>query len=179
MKLTKCFSVPFLFLTLLLTSCRFYSLSFDGASIDYRQTKTLSIANFINESGGGPPNMGQTFTEGLKEYFQRRTKLELVQRKGDLQFGGVLTDYNITPQAITSSGNSNVADRTGLMRLSISVQAIFTNTKNEEVNLDQTFSFYADYDPEATTLNTIEDDLVEEIFEQLYFDIFQASVAQW
>lgn len=175
MKLTRL--LPFLSFLLLLTGCGIYS--FDGASIDYNQTKTLSVANFINESGGGPPNMGQLFTEGLKEFFQRRTKLELVQKQGDLQFEGALTSYSVRPQAITSSGNSNEADGTGLMRLFIGVQVIFTNTKNEDDNLQQAFSFFADYDPETTTLNAVEDELVAEIFEQLYFDIFQASVAQW
>ena len=164
-------------LLLLTTACGIYS--FDGASIDYNQTKTLSIANFINESGSGPPNMGITFTEGLKDYFQRRTKLELIQRQGDLQFEGEIANYTVRPQAISSSGSSTVADGTGLMRLTISVALAFTNTKNEDVNLQQSFSFFADYDPETTTLNAVEDDLVEEIFEQLYFDIFQASVAQW
>ena len=164
-------------LLLLAVSCGIYTL--DGASIDYNQTKTLSISNFINESGGGPPNMSNTFTEGLKEYFQRRTKLELVQRQGDLQFDGEIGNYSVRPQAISSSGSSTEADGTGLMRLSITVQVIFTNTKDENVNLQQPFTFFADYDPSSTTLNAVEDDLVEEIFEQLYFDIFQASVAQW
>ncbi len=161
----------------LATSCGIYS--FNGASIDYNETKTISIANFINESGGGPPNMGNSFTEGLKEYFQRRTKLELVQKQGDIQFEGAISNYTVRPQSISSSGNSNQADGTGLMRLSISVQLVFTNTKKEEENLQQAFTFFSDYDPSNTTLNAVEDDLVVEIFEQLYFDIFQASVAQW
>ncbi|MFY0594391.1 LPS assembly lipoprotein LptE [Roseivirga sp.] len=175
MKSTKLNSL--LALLLLVTSCGIYSL--DGASIDYTQTKTLSISNFINESGGGPPNLSNTFTEGLKDYFQRRTKLELVQRQGDLQFEGEIANYTVRPQAISSSGSSTQADGTGLMRLTISVQLLFTNTKDENANLQQSFAFFADYDPSSTTLNAVEDDLVEEIFEQLYFDIFQASVAQW
>ena len=65
------------------------------------------------------------------------------------------------------------------MRLTIRVQVVFTNTKKEEENIQQSFTFFADYDPSTTTLNAVEDDLVEEIFDQLYFDIFQASVAQW
>jgi len=174
----KSIKLPLLLsLFILVASCGIYS--FDGASIDYDQTKTISIANFINESGGGPPNMANTFTEGLKDYFQRRTKLELVQRQGDLQFEGAIANYSVRPQAISSSGSNTQADGTGLMRLTISVQLVFTNTKKEEENLQQSFSFYSDYDPATTTLNAVEDDLVEEIFEQLYFDIFQASVAQW
>jgi len=161
----------------LTSACGVYS--FDGASIDYDLTKTMSISLFPNETAGGVPNMGQEFTEGLKEYFQRRTKLELVQRQGDLQLEGAISDYNVRPQAIRSSGSTTQADRTGLMRLTIMVKATFTNTKNEEENFDKTFSFFADYDPQTASLTDVEDQLVEEIFEQIYFDIYQASVAQW
>lgn len=176
MKLTKALAI----LTLLLfsvSSCGIYS--FDGASIDYTTTKTVSIANFINEIGSGPPNMAQTFTEGLKDYFQRRTKLEITQTQGDLQFEGGITDYRVAPQAISSSGSSTRADGTGLMRLTIVVAVIFTNTQDEEASFQRPFSFYADYDPSTTTLNAVEEDLVEEIFDALYFDIFQEAVARW
>lgn len=166
--LTLCF-LPF--------SCGVYK--FNGASINYNEIKTLSIANFVNSIGSGPPNMSQTFTEGLKEYFQTNTKLELIQSQGDLQFEGEINGYSVRPQAISSSGNNNQADGTSLMRVQISVSVLFTNTRKEEDNFDRAFSFYADYDPSTTTLTAVEDDLVNEIFEALYFDIFQASVAQW
>lgn len=166
-----------LLLALSLVGCGIYS--FSGTTIDYNTTKTVSIANFINEIGSGPPNMAQNFTEGLKDYFQRRTKLEIVQRQGDLQFEGGISDYRVAPQSISSSGNSNQADGTGLMRLTIVVQVVFTNTKNEDESYQRPFQFYADYDPAATTLNAVENDLVDEIFEAIYFDIFQAAVAQW
>ena len=123
--------------------------------------------------------MGLTFSEGLKDYFQRRTKLELVANKGDMQFDGIIANYVVRPQSVASSGNSNVADGTGLMRLQISVNVIFNNTKKEEDNFERSFQFFSDYDPSANSLNSIEGQLVEEIFEQIYFDIFQASVAQW
>lgn len=164
-------------LCLLPLSCGVYK--FNGASINYNVIKTLSIDNFVNSVGSGPPNMSQTFTEGLKEYFQTNTKLELVQSQGDLQFSGEINNYTVRPQAISSSGNNNQSDGTSLMRVQITVGVLFTNIRNEEDNFDKRFSFYSDYDPSTTTLNAIEDDLVNEIFEALYFDIFQASVAQW
>ena len=166
-----------LLFVLCLSGCGVYS--FVGTSIDYNEIKTLSIANFINEIGSGPPNMAQNFSEGLKDYFQRRTKLELIQRQGDLQFEGSISDYRVSPQAISSSGSSTRADGTGLMRLTIVVQVIFTNTVKEDDSFQRAFTFYADYDPASTTLNAVEDDLVEEIFEAIYFDIFQAAVAKW
>lgn len=162
---------------ILFAGCGAYS--FTGISIDYNVVKTLSVANFFNDSGGGPPNMSQTFTEELKEYFQRNSKLELVQQNGDLQFEGAIGGYSVRPQAIASSGSNTVSDQSSLMRLTILVEVVFTNTKSEEDSFKRNFSFYADYDPQTTTLNAVEGDLVEEIFDQIIFDIFQASVAQW
>ncbi|WP_420387190.1 LPS assembly lipoprotein LptE [Roseivirga sp.] len=175
MKSTK--ALVLLALLISLSGCGVYS--FSGTSIDYNQIKTLSIANFLNEIGSGPPNMAQNFTEGLKDYFQRRTKLELIQRQGDLQFEGSISDYRVNPQAISASGSSTRADGTGLMRLTIVVQVVFTNSVEEEASFQRPFTFYADYDPSTTTLNAVEEDLVQEIFDALYFDIFQAAVAQW
>ena len=166
-------------LLFVVNGCSNVSYSFSGTTIDYNTTKTISIANFINEIGSGPPNMAQTFTEGLTDYFQRRTKLQVVQNQGDLQFEGGISNYRVAPQAISSSGSSTRADGTGLMRLTITVQVVFNDTVNEEASFQRPFEFYADYDPSTTTLNAVEDDLVEEIFEALYFDIFQAAVAQW
>jgi hypothetical protein len=155
------------------------SYSFSGASINYNETKTLSITNFFNDSPGGLPNMGQLFTEELKEYFQRNTKLELIKANGDLQFEGAIVDYQVRPQAIISSGDRNQADQSGLMRVTIFVEVGFVNKAKETDNFQRRFSFYADYDPQSTTLNAVEATLVDEIFDQIIFDIFQASVAQW
>ena len=95
------------------------------------------------------------------------------------QFEGSIVDYQVRPQAIVSSGSRNVSDQSGLMRVTIFVEVGFTNQAKDTDNFQRRFSFYADYDPQATTLNAVESQLVEEIFDQIIFDIFQASVAQW
>tara|TARA_R110001592_G_scaffold74859_2_gene227075 strand:+ start:2958 stop:3491 length:534 start_codon:yes stop_codon:yes gene_type:complete len=177
MRLSKSLLLSLALLVSTLYACTY---GFSGASIDYNTTKTVSIANFFNDAvDGGLPNMGQTFTEDLKDYFQRNTKLELVPSKGDLQFEGAISRYNIAPQAVVSSGNQNVADRSGLMRLTIGVEVGYTNVNKEDTNFKRTFSFYADYDPQTTSLTTVEPELVSQIFKEIIFEIFQASVAQW
>ncbi|KOF03162.1 hypothetical protein OB69_07520 [Roseivirga seohaensis subsp. aquiponti] len=177
MKLSKSLILSIALLASTLFGCTY---GFSGASIDYNTTKTISIANFFNDAvDGGLPNMGQLFTEDMKDYFQRNTKLELVPSKGDLQFEGAISRYNISPQAVVSSGNQNVADRSGLMRLTIGVEVAFTNVNKEEENFKRTFSFYADYDPQTTSLTSVEPELVSQIFKEIIFEIFQASVAQW
>jgi hypothetical protein len=153
--------------------------SFTGTNIDYNLVKTFTVDNFFNDSGGGPANMAQTFTESLKEYYQRNTQLELVRSNGNLQFMGAITSYTITPQAAVSSGDPNLPDRAGTMRLTIRVEVEYINTTNEEENLKQSFSFFQDYDPRTSTLLDVENQLVEEIFKNIIQDIFTATVANW
>jgi hypothetical protein len=167
-----------IFPVLLLSGCKI-EYSFTGTTIDYNVTQTFSVDNFFNDSGGGPANLGQQFTEELKDYFQRNTQLELIRNNGDLQFFGSITRYTITPQATVSSQNPNTPDRAGQMRLTIAVQVDYTNLTNEEENLNQTFSFYQDYDPRTTSLLQVETELIEVIFENIIQDIFTTTVANW
>jgi len=162
----------------LLSACRI-EYSFTGTTLDYNVTQTFSVENFFNDSGGGPANMGQLFTESLKEYFQRNTQLELIRTGADLQFEGAITRYSIDPQATVSSPDPNLPDRAGQMRLSISVQVDFLNMQNEDENLSRTFAFYQDYDPRTTSVLAVETELIEIIFENIIQDIFTATVANW
>ncbi|WP_262918464.1 LptE family protein [Belliella filtrata] len=153
--------------------------SFTGTNIDYDITKTFSVENFFNDSGGGPANMGQLFTESLKDFYQRNTQLELVRSNGDLQLSGAIVRYNTAPQASVTSTDPNVPDRAGQERLTIVVEVEFINLQNEEDNLKRSFSFFSDYNPRTTSLLQVESTLIEEIFENIIQDIFTATVANW
>ncbi|WP_035806587.1 LPS assembly lipoprotein LptE [Lunatimonas lonarensis] len=162
----------------LLISCR-VEYSFTGTTLDYNITKTFSVENFFNDSGGGPANMGQLFTENLKDYFQRNTQLELIRNNGDLQFSGAISRYTITPQATVSSQSPTQPDRAGQMRITIGVEVEFVNLADESENMKRTFSFFQDYDPRNTSLLQVETDLVEVIFENIIQDVFTSTVANW
>jgi hypothetical protein len=124
--------------------------------------------------------MEQTFTESLKDFYQRNTQLELTRNNGDLQFSGAISRYSITPQATVSSTDpTNVPDRAGQMRLTITVDVEYLNTVNEEENLKRSFSFFKDYDPRQTSILQVEGELIEEIFDSIIQDIFTATVANW
>ncbi|MFN4000230.1 LptE family protein [Algoriphagus sp.] len=155
------------------------SYGFNPGRINYDEIKSFTVENFFNDSGGGPANMEQLFTESLKEFYQRNTKLELVRSNGDLQFSGAITRYTLTPQAAVSSGDGNTPDRAGQMRLTIVVEVDYINLNNEEDNKKQPFTFFKDYDPRTQTFLDIESQLVEEIFEAIIQDIFTATVANW
>ncbi|NJN26130.1 MAG: LptE family protein [Cyclobacteriaceae bacterium] len=161
------------------SSCGVYS--FTGANIS-PDIKTISIQTFYDEVGTGPPNLSQLFTEKIKDYYQQNTSLSLVPSEGDLQLEGSISGYRLTPMAPKSGGSQNFADAdiAALQRLTITVKVTYLNTQDDSYDFDnQSFSFYQDYDPEKEDFNNIEATLVEEIYDAIILDIFNASVANW
>lgn len=166
-----------LLLSLITQGCK-VSYSFTGAAIS-PDVKTISIQNFYNDAGGGPPNMSQQFTEKLKDYFQQNTNLTLVDEDGDLQLEGAIVSYDFEPVAPQASGSDQVADVASQMRLNIAVEGTYVNTNDDEYDFDgKTFSFFADFDADRDP-TSVEEELVDEILDQIIFDIFTASVANW
>lgn len=152
--------------------------SFTGVTLP-PSVQTIAIQSFYNDTGGGPPNLMQNFTERLRDYYIRNTNLALVDADGDLQLEGSIIGWQLSPVAPTASGGNNAPDRAGLQRLTITVKADFINTQDETQNFSRNFSFYADYNPDVTDLPSEEPRLIDEIFEAVVFDIFNSTVANW
>lgn len=153
----------------ILVGCRAYSLSGTNISPD---VKTITVDNFINIAGGGPPNLAQLFTERLREYYQQNSTLKIAQTDGDLLVEGEITGYDIAP--VSPTGNEISA----ATRLTIKVKVKYVNTKDESQNFDQVFSFYYDF-KQGISLSQIEPEAIDQIFSQLIFDIFNKTVANW
>ncbi len=160
------------------TQCGSVKYSFTGASLG-PEIKTISIDNFYNDAGGGPPNMSQQFTEEIKDYYARNTSLGVVNANGDLLLDGSIVNYQFTPVAPQASGTDERSDQAGLMRLTITVKASYVNTYDDTFDFNnKTFSFYEDF-PADQDPSTVEERLIDLIFEQIIFDIFNATVANW
>ncbi|MBU2887913.1 LptE family protein [Gilvimarinus agarilyticus] len=158
------------------TSCGVYS--FTGASIS-ADVKTISIPTFYNNAPLGPSNMSITFTESVRDYFLQNTNLVLVDNDGDLQLEGAISNYTLTPVAVTAAQDDSNIDLTSLTRITIYVDAVYVNTKDDTYDFDKTFSFFIDFDQNAQDLSANEEEFVEEIFDQIILDIFNSSVANW
>ena len=143
-------------LLVILSSCSI-SYKFNGASINYETTKTISVANFpIKAALVYPP---------LEE-------LQMVSSGGDLQLEGEITNYDLTPQAVTENAYASQT------RLTISVRVRFTNTKDPQYDIDQTFSGYKDFSSDRM-LTDVQDELIQQITDELVDQIFNATVANW
>ncbi|MEP2771785.1 MAG: LptE family protein [Fulvivirga sp.] len=149
--------------------------SFTGVAIT---AETLSIQNFYNDADGGPPDLAQQFTNRLTDYYQSNTNLTLVQDNGELQLEGAVTRYRLSPVA-PSAAAGNFDDTAALTRLTITVSATYINTEDDSFNFEnKSFSFYSDFD-NSQNLTAIESQLIDEIYDQIILDIFNASVANW
>jgi hypothetical protein len=163
--------MPLLFLLLMfMSSCRM-SYSFTGASISPK-VKTVSIAYFPNNASLVVPTLSRTVTDALRDYFTSQTNLNLVERNGDLNLEGTITQYVVIPVAI--QGNETAA----LNRLSIVLNVKFTNKTDTKQNWETTFTRYRDY-TSTFNLSSVQDGLIKEITGDLVQDIFNKAVVNW
>jgi len=154
--------------SLTLTSCGIYSLS--GAKID---ADTIQVNYFPNNASLVEPTISQKFTIALQDLFLQQSSLNLVKTDGQLQFEGEITDYIIRPTAATAQQTA------ALNRLTIKIKVRFYNNLNEEDNFEQSFSHFYDYKANDQLIGSTLDDALNEIFERITQDIFNASVAKW
>lgn len=153
-----------------LTSCGIYS--FTGTSIA-SNIKTYQVNRFENNALLVEPGLERDFKLALEDLIQNQTNLSLVPSNGDLIYEGEITDYRVSPTTATSS------DVAAQNRLTISVKLRFYNRKNPEDDLEQSFSFFYDYDGTAQLIGGTKTTAHEEIFERLTQDIFNATLAKW
>jgi len=158
----------------LLSGCGLYS--FSGAST---AAKNISIEPFFNNTDLAPANISQTFTNKLKDYYQRNSSLKVVPENGELQVNGVITEYRINPIAPVASTGSQTINAAALTRLTIAVKLSYVDNLEPKNNFkDHSFSFYADF-PNTENFTTVQESLEKKIFDQILIDIFNATVANW
>ncbi len=159
-----------LVLMLSFSSCR-VSYKFNMASIP-EQAKTISIAYFPNQASLVNPLLSQTFSEGLRDYFQRQVRLEMVDKGGDLSFEGEITGYNLQPISVQDDASA------AMTRLTITVNVRYTNRYDAEQDFERSFSQYKEFDDEVDFASE-ESTYVDEINDLLFDQILNASIANW
>ncbi len=150
------------------------SYTFNGASIDYNLYKTISVSQFPIRAALVYPPLQQMFENELLDYITRNTRLTTVDygAPSDLRLEGEITQYSLSPQAVTEDA---YASKT---RLTIGVRVKYTNTKQEGKDIDQTFQAYRDFDA-TQMLTDVQDELCQQISKELVDLIFNATLGDW
>jgi hypothetical protein len=165
----KFFLLMSLILLLPLVGCGAYS--FTGGSTG--DAETIQVDFFPNSAPLVEPTVSQKFTVDLQDLFLRQTNLKLVSSGGDLHFEGEIADYRIMPVSATAEQTA------ALNRLTIGVRVRFFNKLVPDDDFERSFSFFSDFDANSQLTGTVLEDALEEIFERITQDIFNASVAKW
>lgn len=154
-----------------LTDCRI-SYKFNGAAIDYNIYKTIQVGQFPIRAALVYPPLQQMFENDLLDYITRNTRLSTVDTPADMQIEGEITGYSLSPQAVSADA---YATKT---RLTIQVRVRFTNNKEENKDIDQTFSAYRDFDS-SQMITDVQDELCQQISKELVDLIFNATLGDW
>lgn len=170
MKIKNSHIISFMFLLMLLVSCKI-KYSFSGADID-PNIKTVSIAYFDNNSGNGVANMGDLFTDALRDKILRETNLNLVTGKADIEFSGKISQYYFTVQAPTGNESSDIR------RITMVVNVDFKNNLTAEDTWNANFQNIAEHSVNID-LTSIEEESVRAINILLVDDIFNKAFVKW
>lgn len=156
---------------LCLVSCS-VSYKFNGASIDYSKVRSIQIADFPIRSSYVWGPMGPMFNNELKDVFANHTRLQQVKRNGDLKIEGEITQYQQRNKSVSSEGYSAQTE------LSMTVNVRFVNTTNHNEDFERQFTATASYET-TQSLNSVQEQLVEQMVKDITDQIFNATVANW
>ena len=145
--------------------------SFTGTNIS-PEIKTIEISYFPNYSSLINPDLSQSFTDYLQDFFQTRSPLALTDKNGNLYIEGEITDYKLTSVA-------NTGDESLLNRLTISVKVRYFNRFDADQNFEKTYSDYSNFDRNLPLSGSNEEDQVEVINKKIAQKIFNDTVANW
>lgn len=148
------------------------SYKFNGASIDYSKTKTITIADFPIRSNYVWGPMASIFNNELKNMFSSHTKLTQVKRNGDLIIEGEITQYQQRNKSVTAEGYSAQTE------LSMTVNVRFTNNINHQEDFEKQFTATSTYET-TQSLNSVQEELVTQMAKDIVDQIFNATVANW
>ena len=159
------------FCALGLQSCSI-SYKFNGASIDYSKIRSIAISEFLNNAALVYPALSADLTQGIRDIYQRQTRLEVSRKSGDLELEGEITGYALTPMAISADSYSAET------KLTITVKVRFTNNVNPEESFDKTYSAYQTFES-SQMLSDVQEELCNLMIKEIAENIYNDTVARW
>ena len=154
-------------LTLLLNSC----YTFKGISIS-PDINTYFVGNFDHRALNAPADIHVLFGEALRNKIRNESRLKLSDENADIIFEGEVNRFDVLAEA-PIEGNT-----VALNKLEIGVQIKYMNEKNEKESYTKNFTFFRTF-PGDQDLQSVQDALIKDIFDQLTEKIFNETFTTW
>jgi len=157
------------FTTATLVSCAIPQFSFKSGGSNAKEliSKSVQVDYFANNTTIGGAFLGASFTESLRDIMQSQTKLNLVDKRGDVQITGSIKDYYISPVNIQAGSEVAAQNR---LQMTVIINTYFSIQDSIGLS-NSSFKAFVDYDSN-TDFNSIEQELVENLNYQLTQDVF-------
>jgi hypothetical protein len=168
--MSKHLYIIFIIPIVLLTGCFSVRYTFSGASTE--GLETASVQYFANRAPIQNPGMSQQLTNMLQDQIISQTNLVIVNGIGDADFEGAITGLSTAPTAISGQ------DQAQQNRLTITVRVNYTNSYDDELSFESTFSRYIDY-PSTQTFEQAQSQYMEELLELIVEDVFNKAFVNW
>jgi hypothetical protein len=155
---------------ILLSSCKI-NYSFSGINIG-KGIKTFQVNYIPNNAMIVEPGLNNEVRNELIDRIISRTNLTEAKTDGDLVYDAEISEYSVTPVAMTADQTASQS------RLTIAIKLNYTNNKKEEDNFDKTYKWHYDFAANQN-LNSIKDEAHKEILKKIIGDIFNETLAKW
>lgn len=159
------------FVLLLMASCTVgYSLK---SPLTTGDAKTVAVSNFATIGGTqAPPTYSQSLTEALKTRIISETNLNLISGVADIEFTGKIVEYRV--QSLANNSNDDASQS----KLTVKVAVTYINNVDPTQGYDKSISQFVQFDANAD-FNSIEDELITQINDQITQDIIQQALGGW
>ena len=118
------------------------------------------------------PTLSNNLSEGIRDLYQRQTRLEILRRGGDLELEGEIVGYELSQGAISTDSYASES------KLTIRVTVRFTNNVHPEESFEKTYSAYQTFDA-SKLLNDVQDELCATMITEIAENIYNDTVAKW
>ncbi len=145
--------------------------SFKGITIPPEIT-TYYVINFGNRSFGAPVDIEVKFSEALRNKIRNESRLKFQEIDPDVEFSGDIINFVVSAEAPVA-GNT-----VALNKLDIGVSVKYVDKKNEKNNYERNFSFFETFQSDQD-LQSVQDRLIKNIFDQIVERIFNDTYTTW
>lgn len=145
--------------------------SFKGINIP-TNVETYNIPFIEMTTPDAPPSINTDLQDKLILRINQESRLTFNEVSPDIILKTTLTRFFV------ESIGANAQNSVDANQLSISVKVEFTDNKNEENSWTKSFTNNRQF-PTGTSLLSVQDALVDEIFEDIVEDIFNQAFTNW
>ena len=118
------------------------------------------------------PLLSNALSEGIRDIYQRQTRLQVLPKGGDLELEGEIVGYDLSQGAI------DVTSYASESKLTIRVNVRYTNNINPEESFERSYSAFRTYDS-SMLLSDVQDELCTAMITEIAESIYNDTVARW